>query len=145
MHAKVNHAKVEFDAIPGNLGFARVAAASFAAGLGFTVEDLEDIKLAVSEAVSNCVIHAYPGPGEARPTVLMVMEARESEFVVSIEDKGIGIADVAMARKPGVTTDSERLGMGFTLMEALADQVDVKSELGVGTRVEMIFSPERGG
>ncbi len=53
----------------------------------FTVEDLEDIKLAVSEAVSNCVIHAYPGPGEARPTVLMVMEARESEFVVSIEDK----------------------------------------------------------
>ncbi len=50
-----------------------------------------------------------------------------------------------MARKPGVTTDSERLGMGFTLMEALADQVDVKSELGVGTRVEMIFSPERGG
>lgn len=75
----------------------------------------------------------------------MVMEARESEFVVSIEDKGIGIADVAMARKPGVTTDSERLGMGFTLMEALADQVDVKSELGVGTRVEMIFSPERGG
>lgn len=145
MHAKVNHAKVEFDAISGNLGFARVAAASFAASLGFTVEELEDIKLAVSEAVSNCMVHAYPGSDEARATVCMTMEMSESRVTISVEDSGVGIADIAAARTPGMTTDSQRLGMGFTLMEALADRLSVTSEPGVGTCVSMLFSPGRGG
>ncbi|MGI6518206.1 MAG: anti-sigma F factor [Bacillota bacterium] len=145
MHAKVNHAKVEFDAIPGNLGFARVAAASFAAGLGFGIEELEDIKLAVSEAVSNCIVHAYPESGEARATVCMTMETSESGVTISVEDRGVGIADVAAARRPGMTTDSQRLGMGFTLMEALADHLSVTSEPGMGTCVAMVFSPGQGG
>lgn len=145
MQAKMNCARVEFHAIPGNLGFARVAAASFAAGLGFTVEELEDIKLAVSEAVSNCIVHAYPGANGAPGTVCMSMQICESDIKISVEDKGVGIADLLTARTPGMTTDSQRLGMGFTLMEALADNLDVTSEPGVGTCVAMTFSPGRGG
>ncbi|MDD2201729.1 MAG: anti-sigma F factor [Firmicutes bacterium] len=145
MHAKVNHARVEFDAIPGNLGFARVAAASFAASLGFTVEELEDIKLAVSEAVSNCIVHAYPKSNSGPAKVRMNMETSESGVTISIEDTGVGIADIAAARTPGMTTDSQRLGMGFTLMEALANSLSVTSEPGAGTCVAMLFSPGRGG
>ncbi|MEA4882182.1 MAG: anti-sigma F factor [Clostridia bacterium] len=136
----MNRAVVEFDSVDGNLGFARVAAASFAAQLDFTVDELEDIKLAVSEAVSNCIVHAYPN---AIGRVRMSLESSHGHFALEIEDWGTGIADIAEARLPGRTTCPERIGMGFTLMEALSLHLEVESELGRGTRVRMAFAPDQ--
>ena len=138
MEPKVNWARVEFESAAENLGFARVAAASWAAGLGFTLEELDDIKLAVSEAVSNCIVHAYPGrPGR----VLMQLSASDQALTVSVQDEGVGIRDVQAARRAGVTSSPERLGMGFTLMEALSESMEVTSSPGHGTTVVMSFAP----
>lgn len=138
MEPKVNWARVEFESVARNLGFARVAAASWAAGLGFTLEELEDIKLAVSEAVSNCIVHAYPErPGK----VLMMLSASDHAFTISVQDEGVGILDVLAARSPGVSSSPQRMGMGFTLMEALSESMDVTSSPGEGTKVVMSFTP----
>lgn len=138
MEPKVNWARVEFESVALNLGFARIAAASWAAGLGFTLEELDDIKLAVSEAVSNCIVHAYPD-GSGR--VLMELSVSDHVLRVSVQDEGVGIEDVSAARRPGVSTSSQRMGMGFTLMEALAKSLDVTSSPGHGTTVTMCFAP----
>ncbi|MCR4426054.1 MAG: anti-sigma F factor [Firmicutes bacterium] len=139
MTDQVNRARVEFLSIPDNLGFARVAATSFAASLGFTLEELEDIKLAVSEAVSNCVVHAYPrDPGP----VVMVLEVFNRGFRVEVRDEGVGIADIEAARAPGYSSDPERMGMGLTLIEALSDSFEISSSPGSGTVVTMSFTPE---
>jgi stage II sporulation protein AB (anti-sigma F factor) len=141
MEPKVNWARVEFQSSALNLGFARVAAASWAAGLGFTLEELDDIKLAVSEAVSNCIVHAYPQcPGR----VLMLLSASDHALTVSVQDEGIGIEDVTAARRPGVSSSSQRMGMGFTLMEALSKSMEVTSMPGHGTTVVMSFTPGEG-
>ncbi|MGI6130675.1 MAG: anti-sigma F factor [Bacillota bacterium] len=138
MESKMNWARVEFESVAENLGFARVAAASWAAGLGFTLEELEDIKLAVSEAVSNCIVHAYP---ERPGRVLMQLSASDQTLVVSVQDEGVGIEDVQAARRAGVTSSSQRMGMGFTLMEALSESMEVASLPGQGTTVVMSFVP----
>ena len=138
MEPKVNWARVEFESVAENLGFARVAAASWAAGLGFTLEELDDIKLAVSEAVSNCIVHAYP---ERPGRVLMQLSASDHILTVSVQDEGIGIEDVLAARRAGVTSSSQRMGMGFTLMEALSESIEVTSSPGHGTAVVMTFAP----
>lgn len=138
MESKMNRARVEFESVAENLGFARVAAASWAAGLGFTLEELEDIKLAVSEAVSNCIVHAYPEhPGR----VLIELSASDHALAVSVQDEGVGIADVPAVRRPGVSSSSQRMGMGFTLMEALSESMEVVSSPGQGTTVVMSFVP----
>lgn len=139
MTAKPNRAVMEFESRPDNLGFARVAVASFASSGLFTLEELDDIKLAVSEAVSNCIMHAYPeGPGPV--TIELEMDGTLLSCVIS--DRGVGIADLDEARSPGFSTDPDRMGMGFTLMEALARTLDVESASGHGTTVTMTFSPE---
>ena len=119
-----------------NEAFARAVTAAFLTRLDPTVEETEDIKTAVSEAVSNAVLHGYDGgAGE----ILLILEADGAEITVQIVDRGIGIADVAKAREPLYTTKptEDRSGMGFYFMEAFMETVEVESEPGKGTTVTM--------
>lgn len=121
-----------------NEGFARAAVAAFCAQLNPTAVELADLKCAVSEAVTNCIVHAYrEGPGEIRLNVKLC----EGRIVqVEIRDRGCGIADVKKAREPLFTTDAagERSGMGFTVMESFCDAVRVHSRPGRGTTVVLL-------
>ncbi|MDD6212784.1 MAG: anti-sigma F factor [Clostridiales bacterium] len=119
-----------------NEAFARVVVGAFMARLDPTLEEVEDVKTAVSEAVTNCIIHGYHNrPGEI--SIEASIEGRT--LTVKIEDHGVGIEDIEQAREPLFTTraDSGRSGMGFCFMEAFMDQVDVESELWKGTTVTM--------
>ncbi len=131
-----NKVKIILEARSVNEGFARVAAAAFAAQLDPTVEELADIKTAVSEAVTNAIIHGYEGkPGR----VCLEMEARDSLLTFTIRDKGRGIADVEKAMRPLYTSKPhlERSGMGFTVMESFMDSLSVSSRVDEGTKVVM--------
>ena len=135
MLTQKNYMKLEFPARSVNEGFARAAVAAFAAQLDPTLAELGDIKTAVSEAVTNCIVHAYRGTvGEIRIAVKLC----EGRLVqVEISDRGCGIADVRQAREPLFTTDAEgeRSGMGFTVMESFCDSVKVRSRVDRGTTV----------
>lgn len=117
-----------------NESLARTVVAAFAARLDPTVEQMNDIKTAVSEAVTNCVVHAY---GEGDGEIEIRAEITGRILTVSIEDSGCGIEDVEQARQPFFTTATteERSGMGFTVMEAFMDGCEVSSQVGRGTRV----------
>lgn len=128
--------KLEFDAISENEGLARVVIAAFLTRLDPTLEQLQDVKTAVSEAVTNAVIHGY-GEGGGKIRMLAVLEG--GELRVTIEDDGVGIEDVSKAMQPLFTTkpEGERSGMGFSFMEAFMDRVEVASSPGNGTTVHM--------
>ena len=131
-----NYIKIEFPSRSVNEGFARAAAAAFAAQLDPTMEELGDIKTAVSEAVTNCIVHAYPD--ELGKITMRLRILAGGELEISIKDTGRGIEDVARAREPLFTTGGEeRSGMGFTIMESFMDKVTVRSAPGKGTRVTM--------
>lgn len=134
----INKMKLEFQSRSANEGFARSAVAAFAAQLDPTVEELTEIKTAVSEAVSNAVIHGYRG-GEGMIEVEVKLTADRKIFF-SVVDFGVGIEDVEKAREPLFTSDTgeERSGMGFTVMESFTDRMEVSSEPGKGTRVAMM-------
>ena len=125
------------DSLSKNEEFARVAVAVFASRLDPTLEELDDIKTAVSEAVTNAVIHGYQN-GEGTIEICARAQA-DGLFTVTVKDTGIGIADIKKAMEPMFTTapDGERSGMGFSFMEAFMDQVEVISAPGQGTRVIM--------
>ena len=131
-----NEMKIEFDARSVNEGFARLAVAAFIAGQNPTLDEISDIKTAVSEAVTNAIIHGYDNPGE-KVALSCRIEGNEVEIIV--EDTGRGIADVKKAMEPCFTTkpELERSGMGFAFMEAFMDTVEVDSAPGRGTRVIM--------
>ena len=132
----VNEAKIAFLSRSANEGFARTAAACFAAQLDPTLEEVNDIKTAVSEAVTNAIVHAYPDTLGKVSVKLRIREDRILEIVV--KDWGVGIADVDQARTPLFTTGSEeRSGMGFTIMESFMDTLKVRSAPGRGTTVTM--------
>lgn len=133
-----NYIKLEFPAKSVNEGFARAAVAAFASQLDPTLGEIGDIKTAVSEAVTNAIIHGYAGE---RGTVRMhAYYTDEATLTVDIIDRGCGIADIAHAREPFYTTapGDERSGMGFTVMESFMDSVEVRSEVGKGTTVRLI-------
>ncbi len=137
MKTLVNEVRCRFFAVSENEGFARSMAVTFASQASPTITQLADIKCAVSEAVTNCIVHAYPNGGG---TVDMNMRRYDNgEIVLSVKDKGVGIADVVAAREPLYTTDTtgERSGMGFSIMESMTDSLKVKSSLGKGTTVTM--------
>ena len=136
MRNPVNSATVEFLSRSANEGFARTTAACFAAQMDPTLDEVNDIKTAVSEAVTNCIVHAYPNElGQIRMK-LRLFEDNTLEVVV--QDWGVGIADVAQARTPLFTTgNEERSGMGFTIMESFMDALKVKSAPGKGTTVTL--------
>ena len=134
----VNEVKLDFPSTSANEGFARSTAACFAAQLDPTLEEVDDVKTAVSEAVTNAVIHGYRGD---RGTIYLDLTAdmEERTLTVAVKDCGVGIADVKQAMEPMFTTDpeGERSGMGFSFMEAFMDQVEVESEPNHGTLVTM--------
>lgn len=131
-----NHVTLEFPSNSANEGFARAAAACFAAQLDPTLEEVNDVKTAVSEAVTNAIVHAYP---DTLGKIVMKLRIREDHSLeIIVRDWGIGIADVEQARTPLFTTGSEeRSGMGFTIMESFMDQLKVRSTPGKGTVVTM--------
>ena len=133
----LNYIKLEFPSKSSNEGFARMAAEAFAAQLDPTLEELGDIKTAVSEAVTNCIVHAYP---ESVGRIRLRMRILEGEKLeISIQDWGRGIEDVDKAREPLYTTGGEeRSGMGFTIMESFTDKLRVRSRPGRGTTVTML-------
>ncbi len=132
----INTATIEFLSRSANEGFARTAAACFAAQLDPTLEEVNDIKTAVSEAVTNAVVHAYPDRLGKVKLRLRLFEDHTLE--VTVQDWGVGIADIQQARTPLFTTgNGERAGMGFTIMESFMDNLKVRSKPGKGTVVTM--------
>lgn len=131
-----NYIKFEFPSRSCNEAFARAAAAAFATQLDPTMEELGDIKTAVSEAVTNCIVHAYP---ETIGRISMRLRILEGDILeISVRDWGKGIPDVGQAMKPLYTTGGEdRSGMGFTIMGSFMDKLKVKSSAGKGTTVTM--------
>lgn len=133
----VNELKIALPSLSVNEGTARAVVAAFCSQLNPTATEIADIKCAVSEAVTNCIVHAYrSAPG----TVYIGVKLYEERFVrVSVRDKGCGITDIKQAREPLYTTDAagERSGMGFTVMENFMDKLSVSSRVGRGTTVTM--------
>lgn len=132
-----NEMTCRFSALSENESFARSLAVSFASGASPTITQLADIKCAVSEAVTNAIVHAYPDGGG---TVTLSMKHYEGGLIViAVKDNGIGIPDVTAAREPLYTTDTtgERSGMGFAIMESMMDKLAVRSKEGRGTTVTM--------
>ena len=132
-----NEMKLEFISKSSNEAFARVAVAAFAAQLDPTIEELADIKTAVSEAVTNSIIHGY----EDKQGLIKVMcRLIDNKIIIEISDKGKGIEDIEAAKEPLYTTkpNLERSGMGFTIMESFMDSMEIESILGLGTKVTMI-------
>ena len=132
-----NEMEVRFLSLSGNEGFARAAAAAFTAQMDPGIEELSDIRTAVSEAVTNAIIHGYDQNRDC--IVTMQMEIDGDNLTVIVSDSGCGIGDIELARKPFFTSkpELERSGMGFSVMEAFMDSVDVVSEVGKGTVVTM--------
>lgn len=133
---------VELPSRPENLALARVIATAFATRLSFTVPETEEISVAVSEAVSNCIIHGYEnGPGLIR----LELAVTDGALEVVVIDRGRGIAEVNEARQPSFTTAEDRMGLGFVFMESFMDELTVTSVPGQGTTVLMRKRPEREG
>ena len=133
---QLNYIKLEFPARSVNEGFARTAAAAFAAQLDPTLEELGDIRTAVSEAVTNAIVHAYP---DVIGTVMLRLRVLEGNVLeIQVRDRGCGIPDVKRAMEPMFTTGGEeRSGMGFTIMGSFMDGLRVRSSPGKGTSVTM--------
>ena len=131
-----NYMILDFPSKSSNEAFARSAVACFAAQMDPTLEELGDIRTAVSEAVTNCIVHAYPerlGNITLRCRIL-----KDNVLDIVVKDKGIGITDLEQARRPSFTTGgNDRSGMGFTIMESFMTNVDISSKPGKGTTVHM--------
>ena len=131
-----NYIKAEFNSKTINEGLARIIASGFIMPLDPTIETLTDVKTAISEAVTNAVIHGY---GDKEGSVYLEMILEDKNLTVKIHDDGVGIPDINKAKEPLYTTkpDSDRSGMGFTVMESFMDSLHIESEQGMGTTVVM--------
>ena len=132
-----NRMKVEFLAKSENESFARVSVASFIAQLDPTLEEINDVKTAVSEAVTNSIIHGYDNDENGIVSIETII--KNKEVIIPVEDNGQGIEDIEEAREPLYTSkpELERSGMGFTVMETFMNSIEVFSEFGKGTKVVM--------
>ena len=131
-----NEMKLEFISKSANEAFARVSVAAFASQLDPTIEELADIKTAVSEAVTNCIIHGY----ESKQEIVKIRAwLQKDEIIIEISDKGKGIENIEIAKEPLYTTkpNLERSGMGFTIMESFMDKIEIQSIVGLGTKITM--------
>lgn len=133
----VNEMKIQFVSRSANEGFARVAVAAFFAQLDPTVDEMADIKTAISEAVTNCIVHAYKN--ELGTVYLTAKIYEDRRVVVTVRDKGCGIEDIGKAMEPMYTTcdTGERAGLGFAVMESFMDKLKVRSKVGKGTTVTL--------
>ncbi len=131
-----NKMKLEFVSRSTNESFARITIAAFMAGMNPTIEEVADVKTAVSEAVTNAIIHGYPN---MEGTVMMEAQIEDDELTVCIADEGEGMPNVGQAMEPLFTTrpDLERSGMGFAFMQAFMDELTVESGIKIGTKVQM--------
>ena len=131
----VNQVTISFLSVPENVAFARVTAAAFASQLEFTINDLEEIKVAVSEAVANAIVHGYGNAIDKLVTMEIKLYANKLE--ISLIDEGIGINDIKQALQPSFSTDPERMGLGFVFMQSFMDKLKINSVPGKGTKVIM--------
>ncbi len=131
-----NEMKLEFISKASNESFARITIAAFASQLDPTIEELADIKTAVSEAVTNCIIHGYDN---RQGIVKIFAKLQGNTIIIEISDNGKGIENIELAKEPLYTTkpNLERSGMGFTIMESFMDEVDIESVVGLGTKILM--------
>ena len=131
-----NEMKLEFLSKSNNEAFARITVAAFVASLDPTIEEISDIKTAVSEAVTNSIVHGYE---DKIGLINLRCKIRDREITIEITDNGKGIENIEMAKQPLYTSkpNLERSGMGFTIMESFMDELNVESVLGVGTKVTM--------
>lgn len=132
-----NNMKLEFLSISQNEKFARTAVSAFVSQLNPTLDEIEDIKASVSEAVTNAVVHAYKN---TKGTIYISCNLNNNVATITIKDTGCGIEDLELARTPLYTSseDSERSGLGFTVMETFMDKIDVVSQKNIGTTVTLI-------
>lgn len=140
-----NTTKIQFDSLSVNEAYARGATAAFLARYDPTVPQLADIKTAVSEAVTNCIVHAYPD--RVGPVTLTIAVYPDRQVRITVADKGVGIPDIPQAMEPLFTTGDpeERSGLGFAVMQSFMDKVKVSSTPGRGTRVTMAKRLEAKG
>lgn len=133
---KANKINLSFSSLPQNVTIARILASTIGAQLDLPINELEELKVAVSEAVSNAIIHGYRDmPGN---TVVLDMEAAADKITIQVIDTGCGIADVKQAMQASFSTDPERMGLGFIFMQSFMDDLQVESKLNSGTKVTMI-------
>ena len=131
-----NYMVLEFPSKSCNEAFARSAVACFAAQMDPTMDELGDIRTAVSEAVTNCIVHAYPN--EIGTVSLRCRILKDNVLDIVVKDRGVGIVDIEQARRPAFTTGgAERSGMGFTIMESFMTRLEITSKPGKGTTVHM--------
>ena len=135
-----NYAKLIIESKTDNLGLARITAASFAAQLDFTVSEIEELKVAISEAVSNAIIHGYQ---EKNDEIEISMELSHNQLIIIVTDEGKGMKDPKQAFKASYTTTDNRMGLGLTFIKSFMDKVEIDSKLDVGTKIKMIKSPEQ--
>lgn len=133
---KSNFMEVSFKSLSVNEGFARICVAGFCVQLNPSVDELGDIKTAVSEAVTNCVVHAYP---KGNGIITLRCEIEGNEVKITVKDRGVGIKDIERAKEPFYTTkpSEERSGMGFAVMESFMDKVEVEPNEDCGLKVTM--------
>lgn len=131
-----NEIKIEFISKSNNEAFARISVAAFVAQLDPTIEEISDIKTAVSEAVTNAIVHGYE---DSIGIVSLVCKIHDNDVYIEVSDNGKGIENIDIAKQPLYTTkpNLERSGMGFTIMESFMDNLNVESILGLGTKVTM--------
>ncbi len=134
-----NKAKLIIDALSDNIGLARVTVASFAAQLDFTLAELEEIKVAISEAVSNSIIHGYQ---EEVGEIELKMQISYNQLEIIVIDQGSGIEDVAVACEPSYTT-ADRMGLGLVFIDSFMDTFEIESKLNYGTKLRMIKIPSQ--
>ncbi|NLJ72760.1 MAG: anti-sigma F factor [Syntrophomonadaceae bacterium] len=134
-----NFVKLEFSSLPENVAFARASVGAFVTQLDCTLDDIEEIKLVISEAVSNSVIHGYNNDPHGQIVVIVyIFDNNGLEIIV--EDYGKGITDISKALKPTYSTDPVRMGLGFTFMQSFMDELEVHSEPNKGTSLKMLRS-----
>lgn len=133
---KVNQLVLTFSSVAENVGIARMLVASVGAQLDLPLNDIEELKVAVSEAVSNAIIHGYRG--ESGRLVLLELEINQETLKITVSDEGCGIPNVEQAMQPAFSTDPERMGLGFVFMQSFMDELEVDSTVNQGTTVTMV-------
>lgn len=133
---KTNELVLTFSSIPDNVSVARMLIASLGAQLDLSLNDTEEIKVAVSEAVSNAIIHGYKNNPDRIVQLTVIIE--DNRLAIRVRDDGCGIPDVEQAMQPAYSTDPERMGLGFVFMQSFMDELNVESSVNQGTTVTMI-------
>jgi stage II sporulation protein AB (anti-sigma F factor) len=131
----INQFKLQFKSIPDNVAFARVTVAAFASQLDYTLNELEEIKVAVSEAVTNSIVHGYNN--EPQHFIELTVSLTDTGVQILVGDNGRGIADVQQAMQPAFSSEEDRMGLGFVFMQSFMDDLKVESTVGKGTSINM--------